>query len=988
MATQGSKHQQASSSNPESQVPPTPQPEDLESPPPSINVRYFYVSPLDIDDKQAPVPPLSSSSYSKHLPRPFSSRDNDALEKAWIELNKNLGHYEQEKAKERERQERKKAESRSATPAHFRRSRGNTTGSARNQERRESLSRNLGRNRAFEQYGSPPTAQHVESPTTADQARSPPKASPGSPAELPERLNVADISSASFPGDAGTDDIHHVEEHSQGLTGNPFVRAPSRPKVAQTWQPSRGESQSRGGEDQTSPSRASIDSGPVESKENTSQPPQMALTVGVSRLHQIRMPDLVMEPVYWQPFHDNAKVQRATWFYKDTMLPVEPEVADMLEAGYVDLRVWTQTWQDELESALTVGAVGEEKVAHTLWPKTPPKVSSSRPATSMSSQTKEEEDTPDKTKERARKKAREVINKSTAPSDDVDNKAAGKTGYGNDGHVRVYSQSAIIYSNHREAFILRPSLQPSAYYGRRPLANYIRKGHRIGISVIRGYDETAWERIHPSRRSKAAKKERPTNLPGGLNDRLEAEMNTKVTDLILIIHGIGQKWSERDESFNFTYAMNAFRREVNIELDSTPVKKHLRRDMGGVMVLPVNWRTALSFEDGGYRDGPDLKQFTLKDITPESLPSVRNVVSDVLLDIPYYMSHHRGNMIQAVISEANRLYRLWCKNNPGFDQYGRVHLIAHSLGSVMAMDVLSDQPTHVDPTVALSSDVPTSPPLTPQHFCFNTTNLFLCGSPAGFFLLLNKATLLPRSKDASSSASSPPDTAAQVHGGAGTYGCLAVSNIYNIINPYDPVAYRLNAAIDTLYASSLRSAVVPSASKSWFAASSFNPFKSSAVDGGSSETLPVATGSSTNISSEIGGATSPAPGFAPSSATDNYAATSISGAVLGPRGTLKLSRTLPSQVELETHNFSREELAEERAHRLNDTGQIDFFLRCRGGQKTGYGGRSRRFEGNEEEIEELSDNSSWGYADGEEGVNGRRGTQRVPYGMVRMREAL
>ena len=629
--------------------------------------------------------------------------------------------------------------------------------------------------------------------------------------------------------------------------------------------------------------------------------------------------------MYWQPFHDTAKVQRATWFYKDTMLPVEPEVADMLEAGYVDLRVWTQTWQEELESALAVGAVGEEKISHPLWPKNLPRRPSSRPTTSASSQIKDEEDTPEKRKERARKLAREEINKSTATSHEIDNKAAGKTGYGNDGQVRMYSQATIIYSNDREAFILRPSLQPSAYYGRRPLANYIRKGNKIGIGVTRGFDEAAWERIHPPRRSKAAK-ERPTNVRGGLNDRLKSETDTKVTDLVLIIHGIGQKWSERDESFNFTYAMNAFRREVNIELDSTPVKKHLRRDMGGVMVLPVNWRTALSFEDGGYRDGSDPNQFTLKDITPESLPSVRNVVSDVLLDIPYYMSHHRSKMVQAVISEANRLYRLWCKNNPGFEQFGRVHLIAHSLGSVMAMDILSNQPTHVAPSVAFSNDAPPTPPATPQHFCFNTTNLFLCGSPAGFFLLLNKATLVPRG-EASSSASSLPDTADLAQDGAGTYGCLAVSNIYNIINPYDPVAYRLNAAIDTLYASSLRPAFVPSASKSWFAASSFNPFKSSAADGVGSKSLAAATGSSTNLSSEIGGETTPAPGFLPSSAKDNYAATSISGATSGPRGTLQLSRTLPSQVELETHNFSREELTEERAHQLNDTGQIDFTLR-------------------------------------------------------------
>jgi hypothetical protein len=43
------------------------------------------------------------------------------------------------------------------------------------------------------------------------------------------------------------------------------------------------------------------------------------------------MPDLKMEPIYWAPVGDIADVVRGTWFYKDTMLPVETPVANMLE---------------------------------------------------------------------------------------------------------------------------------------------------------------------------------------------------------------------------------------------------------------------------------------------------------------------------------------------------------------------------------------------------------------------------------------------------------------------------------------------------------------------------------------------------------------------------------------------------------------------------------------------------------------------------------
>ena len=72
------------------------------------------------------------------------------------------------------------------------------------------------------------------------------------------------------------------------------------------------------------------------------------------------------------------------------------------------------------------------------------------------------------------------------------------------------------------------------------------------------------------------------------------EARPRVTDLVLVIHGIGQKLSERVESFHFTHAINSFRRSVNVELGNDGIQKVLRADLGGIMVLPVNWRSNLS----------------------------------------------------------------------------------------------------------------------------------------------------------------------------------------------------------------------------------------------------------------------------------------------------------------------------------------------------------------------------------------------------------
>lgn len=57
---------------------------------------------------------------------------------------------------------------------------------------------------------------------------------------------------------------------------------------------------------------------------------------------------------------------------------------------------------------------------------------------------------------------------------------------------------------------------------------------------------------------------------------------------------------------------------------------------------------------------------------------------------------------------------------------------------MQALDVLSRQP-NIPPALDLDTPVPES-----RFFEFDTTNLFLLGSPAGFFLLLERGSLTPR----------------------------------------------------------------------------------------------------------------------------------------------------------------------------------------------------------------------------------------------------
>lgn len=561
------------------------------------------------------------------------------------------------------------------------------------------------------------------------------------------------------------------------------------------------------------------------------------------------------------------------------MLPVPPAVANQLEAGYQELRPWAETWRDEVRCAIEVGASGEEKVSHRLWPvegdgqyrktslPTEPAISTHPFCAAHCYQ------------------GEAATEGSLGPQlvDDEDSENAPQ---------RPYSSYNVLYKDETSAFLLKPSLQPSAYYGRRPLQKIMRGG-TVGIPVVRGFDRLSWERMHRGKQVRHAKPAFHGTSDGSAVETCPAceadKDRSKVTDLVLVAHGIGQKIAERVESYHFTHAVNSFRRMVDSEFQNPAVQEVLDNSQSRLMVLPLNWRIGLSFEDGGTlqtgmetNDSAAAQAFDLKDIEPSTIPAIRSMISDVMFDIPFYMSHHKGKMIAALVKEANRVYRLWCRNNPGFAENGRVHLVAHSLGSVMAVEVLSRQPTDLPPLDLVRLEPET------KYFEFNTRNLFLMGSPTGFFLLLERGALTPRRGRAKPGMDENEVKAENIGGDPGMFGCLAVDNIYNILAKEDPIAYLLNGTVDPGYAASLKTAYVPTSSASFF--KSVGDAMRNAVMGRSGNPTTSTTGD-------------------------------------GRPSTVRL----PSQLELEVHDFTREDIVEKKAFLLNDNGQIDWFIRSGGG---------------------------------------------------------
>lgn len=237
-----------------------------------------------------------------------------------------------------------------------------------------------------------------------------------------------------------------------------------------------------------------------------------------------------MKPIYWSPVNDISTVIRGTWFDKDTMLPVEPEVAAQLEDGYIYNKPWTQTWQDELNSCVEAGAEGEAKAVHQLWPDTKLDVSGSRPRTGGNSRTSD---------------TLQAMTPATPHRTDP-NETESETE-----SPKKFAKSGVIYIDAIDAQILQPSLLPSLARGRTPLAA-IRKGRHIGIAVVRGFDYKAWEKLHPSKKSATAFKAQvgatvsqsgvASTIPRG--ESCEAcsteEKRPEVTDLVLVIHGYVQ----------------------------------------------------------------------------------------------------------------------------------------------------------------------------------------------------------------------------------------------------------------------------------------------------------------------------------------------------------------------------------------------------------------------------------------------------------------
>lgn len=245
----------------------------------------------------------------------------------------------------------------------------------------------------------------------------------------------------------------------------------------------------------------------------------------------------------------------------------------------------------------------------------------------------------------------------------------------------------------------------------------------------------------------------------------------KIRDLVLCVHGIGQTLGKKYEYVNFAHTVNLLRENMKKLYSQSDSLKQLNKDRGnddwesnpGIQVLPITWRHSIKFKTVPTEDdicNPEVP--ALEDITVSGILPLRRLVGDVALDVLLYgEKYYQELILDTVMNELNDTYTLFKKKNPDFN--GRVHLIGHSLGSLILFDMLSRH----------------------RHYKlrFNVSHFFGIGSPVGLIKLVERTKIGPKKGP-------KPKSTLRVN----RPNC---EEYYNVYHTCDPVAYRSEPLIDT-----------------------------------------------------------------------------------------------------------------------------------------------------------------------------------------------
>lgn len=191
--------------------------------------------------------------------------------------------------------------------------------------------------------------------------------------------------------------------------------------------------------------------------------------------------------------------------------------------------------------------------------------------------------------------------------------------------------------------------------------------------------------------------EMPTKLLRGygpyyVEGESEEIMLGPVSHLYFVIHGIGEAmWSREDSSIP---SMVEEMENVRIAMHKKQFsewRKTCRRLKKGQRVPPPPNRIEfipIEWYDKIHSSSSDLKK-TLVNSTLETIPVLRGLANDVVFDVLTYQTPEYCQLVLThVTKQITELYANFLKLHPHFQENGSVSIIGHSLGSVIAWDLL------------------------------------------------------------------------------------------------------------------------------------------------------------------------------------------------------------------------------------------------------------------------------------------------------------
>ena len=338
------------------------------------------------------------------------------------------------------------------------------------------------------------------------------------------------------------------------------------------------------------------------------------------------------------------------------------------------------------------------------------------------------------------------------------------------------------------------------------------------------------------------------------------DQGREIEHLILVTHGIGQRLGLRMESVNFIHDVNVLRKTIKEVYATSPDLQALTGEVEKlpkncrVQVLPVVWRHLLDFPKQSFKENSKEQDLTdvnhtwdeelypsLDDITVEGVPAIRNLITDLALDILLYQSAYREHIAGIVQRECNRVYDLFKQRNPSFK--GRVDLVGHSLGSAILFDILCRQkqedqgPSKLDTSRRRRSRASTTAgqeKMRQFSLKFEVDDFFCLGSPLGLYQMLQGRKIVGRgllnkehaenSFDLGGKDDPFLDISSSTAAAEARSDILSITvsspkcrQLFNIFHPADPISYRIEPLISPIM-SSLKPQPLPYTKKGIFGA--------------------------------------------------------------------------------------------------------------------------------------------------------------------------